>query len=307
MSQMLQDDVDRFLESIHHLSKHTTDAYRRDLSALVDYCLKQGVLNWQSLDGRQLQQYIAARHRSGMSGKSLQRALSSIRRFYQFLLQHRKATINPAQGIVPPKSARPLPKVLDVDQANQLLNASDSDPILIRDQAMMELMYSSGLRLAELAGLNMTDLDLKDHLVTVTGKGNKTRTVPIGKQAIQAIQQWYTVRGNFLSADQQEQAVFISKQGKRIHPRTIQQRFKQYAARQGIDRSLHPHMLRHSFASHMLESSGDLRAVQELLGHADISTTQVYTHLDFQHLANVYDAAHPRAHKRQAQSKTEKT
>lgn len=297
MDKHTYSELANFLASIQPLSPHTRSAYQSDLNDLVDYCSQQDINSWQTLDSRQLQHYIATRHHAGLSGKSLQRKLSAIRRFYQYLVRHGKAVTNPAQGITTPKSPRKLPKLLDVDQAGQLLKIDDSDPLLVRDWAMMELMYSSGLRLAELVGLNIADLNIADRMVNVIGKGNKARRIPVGSKAICAVKTWLNQRPTLVKNDQQ-QALFVSRRGKRISPRTVQQRLKQCAIRQGIDTALHPHMLRHSFASHLLESSSDLRAVQELLGHADISTTQVYTHLDFQHLAKVYDSAHPRARKK---------
>jgi integrase/recombinase XerC len=224
--------------------------------------------------------------------------LSATRAFYRYLIGEGVAQYNPAEGVQAPKSPKKLPKLLDVDQAAQLLEIDDKDPLAIRDKAILELMYSSGLRLSELVMLNIDSLDLADAMVTVVGKGKKTRAVPIGEQARKAIKQWLKIRDNM--ANDEEFAVFVSQRGNRISRRSIQQRLKLWAKKQGITNLVNPHMLRHSFASHLLESSGDLRAVQELLGHADISTTQVYTHLDFQHLANVYDDAHPRARKKKS-------
>jgi integrase/recombinase XerC len=212
------------------------------------------------------------------------------------LLDAGKARNNPAEGIVAPKSARKLPKVLDADQTGQLVEIKEQDDLALRDKAMLELIYSSGLRLAELIGINMDDIDFTDRIITVIGKGKKMRSVPVGRHAIKAIQDWLNIRQTMVNQD--EVALFISNRGKRISPRSVQERLKQWAIKQGLPSHVHPHMLRHSFASHMLESSGDLRAVQELLRHADISTTQVYTHLDFQHLAQVYDKSHPRAHRK---------
>jgi integrase/recombinase XerC len=206
-------------------------------------------------------------------------------------MRHRGAIHNPALGISAPKRPQRLPKTLDVDMIKQLLEFEGDEPIDIRDRAMMELFYSSGLRLAELADLNVSDLDLNDALVTVTGKGNKTRTLPIGRIAITALRRWLTSRDSLPP----DQALFLGQRGKRLGHRAIQQRLRFRATQQGLPAHVHPHMLRHSFASHLLESSSDLRGVQELLGHANLSTTQVYTHLDFQHLAQVYDKAHPRA------------
>lgn len=295
MEQMEQVRVDEFLSSLHHLSPRTREAYRRDLALLVRYCLDKGISSWNRLDGRQLGSFIASRHRGGIGGKTLQRNLSAVRAFYRYLIRLDLAARNPAQGLVTPKTPRRLPRTLDVDQASQLVSINDQEPLSVRDRAILELMYSAGLRLSELTGLDLDGIDLTDAIVTVTGKGNKTRKVPIGRPAIQALRQWLVQRQDFATADQR--ALFVSQRGARINPRTIQSRLKQWAIRQGLATHVHPHMLRHSFASHILESSGDLRAVQELLGHADISTTQIYTHLDFQHLARVYDTAHPRAKK----------
>ena len=288
--------VDNFLSELGHLSPHTRKSYSRDLALLLDYCRSLNIDRWQNLDARQLRGFMAWRHRKGITGKSLQRNLSGIRRFFAYLIEQGKAKSNPAQGILAPKTPRKLPRALDVDQTRRLLEISDSNDLALRDIAMLELTYSSGLRLSELINLNMQDLDLKDGLVTVLGKGKKTRTIPVGKFAINALNKWFAVRSSMVAAD--ETAVFISQRGTRLGARTFQTRLKQLAKRQGIAGNVHPHMLRHSFASHMLESSGDLRAVQELLGHADISTTQIYTHLDFQHLARVYDQAHPRAQRK---------
>ena len=288
--------IDSFLETLQNLSPHTRAGYQRDLKHLLDYCLSQGIESWQDMDGRQMRTFVAWRHRKGTGGKSLQRNLSAIRSFYRYLIGQNVVNHNPATGILAPKTPRKLPKALDVDQAAQLMSIEGDDPLVLRDRAMLELLYSSGLRLAELIGLNIQDLDIHDATVTVLGKGRKTRKVPIGRHALTALKEWFDVRRDFIKKD--ESAVFVNRQGKRIGPRGFQQRLKQWAIRQGIPGNVHPHMLRHSFASHLLESSGDLRAVQELLGHADISTTQVYTHLDFQHLAKVYDQAHPRAQRK---------
>jgi integrase/recombinase XerC len=288
--------IDEFIDSLHHLSLHTRKAYRRDLGALLEFCDQETINHWRELDGRRLRGYVAWRHRRGTGGRTLQRNLSAIRAFYRFLLESGVVSLNPTQGIFPPKSPRNLPKVMDVDQAAQLVEIKASDVLAIRDKAILELMYSSGLRLTEVVVLNLDDIDFADAIVTITGKGNKTRSVPVGRHAIKALRCWLKSRQELVDSD--EQAVFISRRGKRIGPRTIQQRLKQWAIRQGLPNHVHPHMLRHSFASHLLESSGDLRAVQELLGHADISTTQIYTHLDFQHLAKVYDDAHPRAQRK---------
>lgn len=291
--------LESFIKTLHHLSEHTRSAYQRDLLHLQDYCNKNNVNKWVALDGRQIRGFVAARHRQGIGGKSLQRNLSAIRAFYRYLLEQDKVKNNPAEGIIAPKSARKLPKVLDADQTAQLVEIEGDDELSVRDRAMLELIYSSGLRLAELISLNINDIDFSDRILTVTGKGKKTRSIPVGRQAIKAIKQWLKHRQAM--AAEKEQALFVSKRGKRISPRSVQQRLKEWAIKQGLPNHVHPHMLRHSFASHMLESSSDLRAVQELLGHADISTTQVYTHLDFQHLAQVYDKTHPRAHRKKSE------
>jgi integrase/recombinase XerC len=292
-----------FIKTLHHLSEHTRKAYQRDLDHILKYCEQQDINKWSDLDGRQLRGFVATRHRQGIGGRSLQRNLSAIRTFYRYLLKQGKAKNNPAEGIIAPKSPRRLPKVLDADQTALLVEIKEDDTLAIRDKAMLELIYSSGLRLAELISLNLNDIDFNDRIITVTGKGNKTRSVPVGKHAIKAIKRWLKIRTAM--SNETELALFVSSRGKRISPRSVQDRLKQWAIKQGLPNHVHPHMLRHSFASHLLESSGDLRAVQELLGHADISTTQVYTHLDFQHLAQVYDKTHPRAHLKAHRKKIE--
>jgi len=298
MNQQEASKIDLFLGTLQHLSEHTRKSYQRDLKVLLEFVNVQEVHQWNELDGRQIRSFVAWRHRQGIGGRSLQRNLSATRAFYRYLIGEGVAQHNPAEGVQAPKSPKILPKLLDVDQAAQLLEIDDKDPLAIRDKAILELMYSSGLRLSELVMLNIDSLDLVDAVVTVVGKGKKTRVVPIGKQARKAIEQWFKCRDKM--ANDEEFAVFVSQRGNRISRRSIQQRLKLWAMKQGITNHVNPHMLRHSFASHLLESSGDLRAVQELLGHADISTTQVYTHLDFQHLANVYDDAHPRARKKKS-------
>ena len=287
-----------YLESEKRFSPHTLDAYRRDLNFFAEEFPVDTDSGWQKISPQQVRACIARAHRQGLGGSSLQRRLSALRRFYAYLGRKHGITDNPAVGISAPKKPRPLPKALDTEQAGRLMTGSSEDPLQLRDVAMLELTYSSGLRLAELASLDLRDLDLESGTLRVTGKGSKTRELPVGRYAIEAIQRWLTVRSEIDKTG--EQALFLSRQGRRISHRSIQQRFKQRASRQGLDVPLHPHMLRHSFASHMLESSADLRAVQELLGHADISTTQIYTHLDFQHLAKVYDQAHPRARKKRS-------
>ena len=288
-----------FLGTLRHLSPHTRGAYGRDLARLREYCDKHAIDRWRALDGRQLRGFVAERHRQGIGGRSLQRNLSAIRAFYRYLLAAGRAASNPAEGLRAPRAPQRLPALLAVDQARQLLETEAQAPLAARDRAMFELFYSSGLRLSELTALDLDALDCADRLVTVIGKGNKERTLPVGRKALAALEQWLAIRPSLCGPGQA--ALFVSRRGARISRRNVQQRLREWAIRQGLPNPVHPHMLRHSFASHLLQSSGDLRAVQELLGHADISTTQVYTHLDFQHLARVYDQAHPRARRRTRQ------
>ncbi|MCP4283611.1 MAG: tyrosine recombinase XerC [Gammaproteobacteria bacterium] len=288
-----------FLHYLCHerrLSSHTVSNYRRDLERAVTWCDKHAIPRWRDLSQHHIRDLIAGRHRKGISGKSLQRELSVLRSLFHYLIREGETDQNPAQGVRSPKVQRRLPATLDADQLGQLLDVRGISPLELRDLAMMELFYSSGLRLAELVSLELLDIDTGDNILVVTGKGAKTRHLPVGKMAQQALQRWISVRPELAAAN--ETALFVSKRGSRIHPRSVQQRIAKWAASQGAVHHVHPHMLRHSFASHLLESSGDLRAVQELLGHADISTTQIYTHLNFQHLAQVYDNAHPRARKK---------
>lgn len=294
-----QDWIEDFLSHLkteRRLSPLTIANYHRDLQGVVEYCDQAGLSSWKSLDAQHVRSWVAKQFRQGLSGRSLSRGLSALRSFLQYLVRENYLSGNVAKGIQAPKSPRKLPEPLDTDEMGRLLTVSDDDPLAIRDMAMLELMYSSGLRLAELVSLNLGDVDLAEGSTTVTGKGAKTRILPVGRHAIKALKRWLKQRVGL--AKQDELALFVSKQGKRITPRSVQERFRQWGIKQGLDSRVHPHKLRHAFASHLLESSGDLRAVQELLGHADISTTQIYTHLDFQHLAEVYDKAHPRARKK---------
>ncbi len=278
-------------------SEHTVKSYRRDMEQLCRYCTEKGLAHWADLQQTDIRAFIAARHREKLSSKSLQRQLSAIRSFYNYLLKQGLVDINPAQHIRAPKQARKLPKVLDVDQLFGLLEAGAGSLLEIRDLAMFELFYSSGLRLSELSELNLTDLDLPNSTVTVRiGKGGKSRILPIGSKAVTAIENWLRQRAVKIPAV--ESALFVSARGTRLGQRNIELRLAQWCIKKGIAEHIHPHMLRHSFASHLLESSQDLRAVQELLGHSNIGTTQIYTHLDFQHLAEIYDKAHPRAKKK---------
>ena len=280
------------LRSERQVSIHTLDAYRRDLIKVVEFCEKEGLATWQALDIQQLRRLIARQHQQGQSSRSLARLLSAVRGLYRYLNREGVCSHDPANGLAPPKGERRLPKTLDTDRALQLLEGAVEDDFLAhRDQAILELFYSSGLRLSELTSLNLEQLDLADGLVQVHGKGSKTRVLPVGRKARAALEQWLALRAMSNPIDD---AVFVSQQGRRLGPRAIQVRVKAAGERE-LGQNLHPHMLRLSFASHLLESSEDLRAVQEMLGHADIATTQIYTHLDFQHLATVYDSAHPRA------------
>ncbi len=295
--QWLQDYLD-YLRFERRLAGKTIENYQRDLETFLAWRQKHDRPPWQGVPQQQVREYIAHRHRAGLSGTSLSRLLSSLRGMYRFLVREKRIGTNPAEGVRAPRSGRKLPATLDVDQIGRLLEIPGEAPLDQRDRAILELFYSSGLRLSELASLDVPQVQTSGRLLEVTGKGAKTRRVPIGSKAQQAIDDWLKVRGQL--ADTAEPALFVSRRGTRLSPRGIEQRIAQRALEQGLPRHVHPHMLRHSFASHLLESSGELRAVQELLGHADISTTQVYTHLDFQHLAQVYDKAHPRARKRRA-------
>jgi integrase/recombinase XerC len=292
-----EQQLDRWLEQLageRQASPHTVAGYRRDLAKLLRYMQEHEVSSFGALDANAMRAFIAGEHRAGLAPKSLQRLLSSCRSLFRQLHREGVMSNDPLLGVRGPKVRRKLPQVLDVDEAAALVEADSGGKLAARDRAMLELFYSSGLRLSELVRLRWLDLDLDGGEVRVLGKGSKTRIVPVGRHAIAALRALGTEQGM-----QAEQAVFRGRGGAAINPRTVQLRMKTLALQQGIPKHIHPHLLRHTFASHMLESSGDLRAVQELLGHADIATTQIYTHLDFQHLSKVYDAAHPRArHKR---------
>lgn len=295
----MHDWVERFLIHIgseRRLSPLTVDGYRREIVRFQKRLEEQHVNDWRDVDEPRVRDYVARRHRRGAGAPTLQRTLSAIRSFYKFLLRERAASHNPAAGVSAPRATRKLPDALDVDRVGALLERPVKGALDIRDRAMFELMYSSGLRLAETVSLNVGDVNLKDALVQVTGKGSKQRVVPVGTVACEWLRNWSGERAALAAGA--ETALFVGRRGTRLTARAVQSRLSRWAKIQGLDRPVHPHMLRHSFASHLLESSGDLRAVQELLGHADISTTQVYTHLDFQHLAEVYDQAHPRARRR---------
>lgn len=296
------DHLERYLERLRvqqRRSPKTLLAYRRDLAQLQQFLNLSEITAWGQVDTRLLRAYVAARHRQGLGSRSLQRELSAIRGFFDALIREGVMTQNPALGIRAPKASKSLPEVLDVDAMVGLLEASPEDPHEVRDIAMWELFYSSGLRLSELVSLDLQDLDFRESsLVVREGKGQKTRHVPIGRCARDALENWLKLRETWPGAELT--AVFTSRRGLRISPRSVQSRLSRWQLKQGGATAVHPHMLRHSFASHLLESSGDLRAVQELLGHANLSTTQVYTHLDYQHLAKVYDQAHPRAKRKRS-------
>ena len=306
----IQRDIDRFLNHLRderRLSAHTISAYRRDLEKFTDFLTRREITTLRQLVIAQARMFPAQLNQSGLSSRSIQRALSAVRTLYRYLLRESKVAINPfltardvghSQAVIAPRAERRLPPTLNIEEIAQLVTIDPRTDLDRRDRAILELFYSSGLRLAELSGLDLGDLDLGDAVVRVMGKGAKTRIVPIGGYAREAVLAWLNVRS--ACARESEQALFVNRSGTRLGARAIQQRVTVWAQRQGLGRRVHPHMLRHSFASHVLESSSDLRAVQELLGHADISTTQVYTHLDFQHLAQVYDNAHPRARRKKA-------
>ena len=288
--------IDKFIRHLTYerrLSVLTGKNYRRDLQALKTWCDSAGIDRWADLDDEHIRAWTASTFRKGLSPRSIQRRLSAARTFFRFLLREKHVAKNPVQSVSAPKSGQRLPENLDADRMARLLDVPGDSPIALRDRAILELLYSSGLRLAELTGLNTGDIDLADSTVSVTGKGNKDRIIPVGRFAKEAITKWLAARPAL--ADPDEAAIFVSQRGTRISPRSVQARVDYWAKRQGIDTRVYPHLFRHSFASHLLESSHDLRGVQELLGHANISTTQVYTHLDFQHLAQIYDQTHPRA------------
>jgi integrase/recombinase XerC len=291
--------IDKFIRHLTYerrLSNLTSKHYRRDLGSLAAYCDKFGIAGWGDLDDDHLRSFSAQTYRQGLSPRSIQRQLSAARTFFRYLQREGHVRKNPVLDVRAPKSGKRLPGNLDADRMARLLDIPGDGPLVVRDRAILELLYSSGLRLAELTGLNIGDVDLSDATVAVTGKGGKERIIPVGRFAAQALAAWKIDRVGLANAD--ETALFVSNRGTRISGRSVQARVDHWAKRQGIDMKIYPHLFRHSFATHMLESSHDLRGVQELLGHANIGTTQVYTHLDFQHLAQIYDKTHPRARAR---------
>jgi integrase/recombinase XerC len=287
--------IDAYLSHLskeRRLSPHTASNYARDLRALADYA-ERGALGWKNFDSQHVRMFAARAHAGGLSPRSVQRRLSAVRGFFNYLVRERVVPNNPAVDVRAPKAAKRLPGTLDVDSLNQLLDIPDEGALAARDRAIMELFYSSGLRLDELVRLDLRDLDLADRTVRVIGKGSKTRILPVGRKALEALRLWYRERAALAGVE--ETAVFVAKNGSRLKHRAVQRRIAYWARRKGLPARVYPHLFRHSFATHLLESSKDLRGVQELLGHADISTTQIYTHLDFAHLARTYDASHPRA------------
>lgn len=282
----------RYLKVERQLSPLTQKNYQRQLQALVAMADDMHITAWPQLEPAQVRSLAARSRRGGLGASSLALRMSALRSFLDWQVSQGMLTANPAKGIATPRNARHLPKNMDVDEVSQLLDIDLDDPLAVRDRAMLETMYGGGLRLAELVGIDCRHLDLESGEVWVRGKGSKERRVPIGGTAVTWLQHWLPLRNSFAP---QDDAVFVSTRGSRISARNVQKRFAEWGIKQGVASHIHPHKLRHSFATHLLESSGDLRAVQELLGHANLSTTQIYTHLDFQHLASVYDAAHPRA------------
>ena len=298
---MLQIQINQFLSHlkiVKQLSFHTLDSYKRDLQKFKNYIDEQEISSWPKVSEHDVRSYVNKERRRGLNPRSLQRLLSSIRSFFNYQADEGLISINPAHGISSPKAAKLLPKAMDTDLVQRLLDFKPKGNIEIRDKAMAEVLYSSGLRLAELCNLDLTSISIKERSCRVVGKGNKTRDLPIGRKAIQAIRDWLVHRSEFIKEPDinSEKALFLNNKGKRISPRSVQLRLAKLSKMRGLP-SVNPHMLRHSFASHVLESSGDLRAVQEMLGHSDIGTTQIYTKLDFQHLSKVYDKSHPRAKK----------
>jgi integrase/recombinase XerC len=287
---------ERYLVTERRLSTHTVTAYRHDLKALHDWCVRTQIAQWQSLDHEHVRRFAAQSHARGLQGRSIQRRLAATRTFFGFLQREGVLKRNPALEVPSPKASRRLPQTLDVDQMARLLALKPGDALQVRDLALMELFYSSGLRLNELISLRLKDLDLAAGQVRVMGKGRKERIALIGSKAVAALRIWLSQRQAMARAG--VDALFVARHGGRLGARAVQLRVAALARAQGLPQHVHPHLFRHSFATHLLESSRDLRGVQELLGHANISTTQVYTHLDFQHLARTYEKAHPRAKRR---------
>ncbi|EHH1100982.1 tyrosine recombinase XerC [Vibrio parahaemolyticus] len=295
----LQKPLERFYEFLRSekgLSLHTQRNYKQQLETMAQHLAEMGLKDWSQVDAGWVRQLAGKGMREGMKASSLATRLSSLRSFFDFLILRGEMSANPAKGVSAPRKKRPLPKNLDVDEVNQLLEVNEDDPLAIRDRAMMELMYGAGLRLAELVSVDVRDVQLRSGELRVIGKGDKERKVPFSGMATEWVGKWLRVRGDLAAPG--EPALFVSKLGTRISHRSVQKRMAEWGQKQSVASHISPHKLRHSFATHMLESSNNLRAVQELLGHENISTTQIYTHLDFQHLAQAYDQAHPRARKK---------
>ncbi|KUH59993.1 tyrosine recombinase XerC [Vibrio parahaemolyticus] len=295
----LQKPLERFYEFLRSekgLSLHTQRNYKQQLETMAQHLAEMGLKDWSQVDAGWVRQLASKGMREGMKASSLATRLSSLRSFFDFLILRGEMSANPAKGVSAPRKKRPLPKNLDVDEVNQLLEVNEDDPLAIRDRAMMELMYGAGLRLAELVSVDVRDVQLRSGELRVIGKGDKERKVPFSGMATEWVGKWLRVRGDLAAPG--EPALFVSKLGTRISHRSVQKRMAEWGQKQSVASHISPHKLRHSFATHMLESSNNLRAVQELLGHENISTTQIYTHLDFQHLAQAYDQAHPRARKK---------
>ncbi|WP_260262013.1 tyrosine recombinase XerC [Vibrio intestinalis] len=298
----LQKPLERFYEYLRSekgLSLHTQRNYKQQLETMAQHLLNMGLREWSQVDSAWVRQLASKGMRDGMKPSSLATRLSSLRSFFDFLILRGEMSANPAKGVSAPRKKRPLPKNLDVDEVGQLLEVNEDDPLAIRDRAMMELMYGAGLRLAELVSINVKDVSLFSGEIRVVGKGDKERKVPFAGMAKEWVGKWMKVRSAI--AKPEEKGLFVSKLGVRISHRNVQKRMAEWGQKQAVASHISPHKLRHSFATHMLESSNNLRAVQELLGHENISTTQIYTHLDFQHLAQVYDQAHPRAKKKSSE------
>ncbi|QIX95625.1 tyrosine recombinase XerC [Cedecea sp. FDAARGOS_727] len=290
--QLHVDGFLRYLKVERQLSPLTLLNYRRQLGAIVHLGEEMKLKSWQQCDAATVRSLAVRSRRAGLQASSLALRLSALRSFFDWMVSQGELKANPAKGITTPKAGRHLPKNIEVDDVNHLLDIDLNDPLAVRDRAMLEVMYGAGLRLSELVNMDCGHIDLSTGEVWVMGKGSKERRVPVGRSAVTWVEHWLDLRELFGPDDD---ALFLAKTGKRISARNVQKRFAEWGIKQGLSSHVHPHKLRHSFATHMLESSGDLRAVQELLGHANLSTTQIYTHLDFQHLASVYDAAHPRA------------
>jgi len=291
----LIEEYKKFISFEKRLSPLSIKSYLRDINELLKLDKNKELKSYTLED---IRKNIAILHSKGLGGNSLSRLISSWRGLFNFLIQQYKFEKNPTFGIKPPKSKKLLPQTLSVDQTLKLVDIKDDSFLGIRDHAILELFYSSGLRLSELVNLKENDINFEDGIISVLGKGNKERVVPLGSFASKAIKKWLKLRNNLTGLAYEAEILFLRKNGKKLSPRAIQYRLKFWAIKQGIPENIHPHLLRHSFASHLLQSSQDLRAVQELLGHENISTTQIYTHLDFQHLSQIYDRTHPRAKKK---------